>query len=1290
MAPKRWQSNLSRPRRSSRRDRNDPFFSLPPIAPLPAQLPLPQSAPHLEPVLENENVPTTSFLTPEKPSSPHTNFPLGDSLQQSEDRTGALIGADENADGSPTHSGTSSVEQEEICHVPDEHDNESDHTENSELDRPHDATGTANVHSDSDDLLPLNWTTVTSLLGTAGTRRFTNDGYEMFCTFMKWMSSKHTAGVNDVVRDGSSWEVEEAAVIGNAAPAGPAFGTSLPCIRTIRRRILPAARKHAFVPTYVHYFPVDLSRSGSKTGVGTHQSSTTAPVRIVKPSDWAKKDLETSNIADIIAGNNLHRSSGSSGGCSNVIMDIEFSPIVRDRMRVLTTPRIRHDPTGFCFVEEGLPLNIVVDITSSLRGVLRRTLFQLTPSPTLGRGTIRVEVTAVRSNVFFDASESTYGVDCNVNPSRIPEPPRKKIRSTMLTKSPFRPGDILVTLRPPSQTPLSEGSATYGMDVIFRMDRTGHTPARDRIILFLYPYNSETGIPERYSAQSRQFTVLDIYSSGSNRSFLCEGPETRGEYAPPYGKLSDGRNYIVYRFLLYSDGFTPYSGRKGSMGGCYILPLGISPESRSRVGAIRRIGLTPPGISTNSVLEWIIPDIVKGTTDGFPVTTADGTEAILFLDCIGFVGDYPAVSEVLDVLGHTANAPCHLCSFTRYDKSGRGTSAYAYTSRVCSGHPSFIRTRNRVAQLRTGGVDAGSLRALGLQQEESLANRSQPLHDLSVALSRARPSVPLTAGGVRVVPSVLEPYRSCVIAPDHLFLGISQDIINCLLKLIPVEVRRAAHVLAREALLHNHLVYQKELFNVAKMEVHSMSVSAMYSLLLIAPSSFRNALIVSQCRSSGREKEDIDLGLDILESFQALVTRTQYRPDTLLDGATCANSVVGEHSRSFLTDLQEQCCKLVSKISTLCTRSVKAKQHLDKPNVHRLVEFYSFTLPAFGNVVHIQELVFERAHQELKRGVVLSNYHNPQLQAMDGAIGNDWINRLGIELQDVSEEGLGWTDGIVRSVLRLFGHPERNGEVSEELRMRVRNMFPPPVLRTVRSNQRALSSLLHTSYSWTLYGQTRRQPEAASREPHLRRNDWGELVREAKETLAALIARTRLPMSSSDEALLIPDVEVVEFNEAKWCVTYGSAHRTRVVLSTIRCGDVVQKVADSTAVSLRRTEKVNVEDDAAHLENPDIREMWMVAAILRASVEDTRHAQFPYILTFPCDINNGVLRLSPKSCGGYLMQLTKNVRRVMVLHKCTKQCEISSEKVVRHEDSIQTGGTFFPFGRFEGYPPRQS
>ena len=238
------------------------------------------------------------------------------------------------------------------------------------------------------------------------------------------------------------------------------------------------------------------------------------------------------------------------------------------------------------------------------------------------------------------------------------------------------------------------------------------------------------------------------------------------------------------------------------------------------------------------------------------------------LDCVGFIADYPAISEAIDVLGHNSNAPCHLCFFKRYDKSGRGEPMYAYTTRVCSGHPSFIRNEQRLKELRSGELVETELRDLGMEGSSSFESSVRPLHNLNEALAAVRGQVPLTKTGKRVVASIFDPYRSSIIAPDHLFLGITHNVLNAVLKVAPVSMRRVAHVLIRECLEKDFLVHQSEVFNLSNAVVHSMSISAMYSILLVAPCSFRNAVCIYPfSKSRPREERVYNEAVDLLEKF---------------------------------------------------------------------------------------------------------------------------------------------------------------------------------------------------------------------------------------------------------------------------------------------------------------------------------------------------------------------------------------------------------------------------------------
>ena len=79
------------------------------------------------------------------------------------------------------------------------------------------------------------------------------------------------------------------------------------------------------------------------------------------------------------------------------------------------------------------------------------------------------------------------------------------------------------------------------------------------------------------------------------------------------GSLPSGEKFYVYRLLLYADDFNPRSQLfpRGSVGGVYMSPAGFNIRSRRMQASIRTISLTPPGVTTNFILDYIIEDLVE-------------------------------------------------------------------------------------------------------------------------------------------------------------------------------------------------------------------------------------------------------------------------------------------------------------------------------------------------------------------------------------------------------------------------------------------------------------------------------------------------------------------------------------------------------------------------------------------------------------------------------------------------------------------------------------------------------
>lgn len=68
------------------------------------------------------------------------------------------------------------------------------------------------------------------------------------------------------------------------------------------------------------------------------------------------------------------------------------------------------------------------------------------------------------------------------------------------------------------------------------------------------------------------------------------------------------------------------------------------------------------------------------------------------------------------------------------------------------------------------------------------------------------------------------------------------------------------------------------------------------------------------------------------------------------------------HWKHRLRFLLNRAMKYGKSLYELCSESKVAKKYLYKPKVHRLLCFYDYILPCFGNISLTQELVFEQAH----------------------------------------------------------------------------------------------------------------------------------------------------------------------------------------------------------------------------------------------------------------------------------------------------------------------------------------
>ena len=872
----------------------------------------------------------------------------------------------------------------------------------------------------------------------------------------------------------------------------------VPSDSVMRQKILPFLRKHCYAKSCDIEFPIDLRKSGARAAqhrgaVGTRGTTDDrdncggmAKVRIVLPSTWALKDVQTRPIFEAFRSDANNRS--SEGEKSTAECSIEDSFIAKCRRGVLSDPFVRTavvpiDSDGkkglkHIYVPDGTAIRIRCHPGARQVAVIERAKgFRKNDRDGGKPKRRRVAVTSLwelhaRTIVTYEArhdGEHDVHVEKYLQPrmSHLLEWERqhalRAISQCVIGAGAkgkgTRAGDVITVLLPIG---MEEGDIVPHVVLVNRYLKEQVGEASTMLLCFSpgASFAEARNPPDRLGSPNyEEIRVSGVFSDGFGDHRSQWHPASPREDAPCWGKLEDGRNYFVYRFLLYTDDFEPFTSRKGSFGGCYMLPLNLPPRKRGSYQAVRVIGLPPPGVSTNCVLRYIVQDIVRGSTEGFPTKNAEGEDVVVFLDPVGSIGDYPAVSHTLDVLGHTSNSPCHICSFRKYDLSSTGGTKNAYTSVVNGQTSTHARSKYRNASTRKDATET-QLRTLGLAAEEG---EDLPFHVLSTSLEAVQEEVPKTENGVSVVPAIFDPYRSAVIAPDHLLSGLAQDVLNACISAASPRIREVAELQILGALKKFRMGRQNRLFGTNNLL--SMNMSDIFSVLLIAPMAFENAARMMDGKGEGH-REKFDGAVKLVVMFQKLVSCISFMPVWWKDGPHEVETADGEGGRNEY--ILGRTVDYVETLNEYCRKVKGAGAHLDKPNVHRLVEFCVHTLPAYGSVKHVQELIFERMHQPLKKGVRMSNHQSEQLSALELVLADDWQTRVAIVLRDMGMEPQHWSSSECSQMVNVLSQElGREIDVEDEV---VKNCFQEPVLQLLSQRRGKILSADGEIVTWRGHG----------------------------------------------------------------------------------------------------------------------------------------------------------------------------------------------------------------------------
>lgn len=776
---------------------------------------------------------------------------------------------------------------------------------------------------------------------------------------------------------------------------------------TKAKELCGEAEEELFVKHSYKMYSVDFNKTQSKGGRGKMLSNTHAPAIVVYPSDWAKFDFQSTSFSELLT------ASDRAANCMP-FCNIDDVPMAKDRANILSSTSIPNMDGSYVAMVDGLPVQCCIE-----------------PSQLESHEGVVLEVFDVVTK-----NECSVTLQCTIGEATVINKESKSRLQTL-----FCDGTVVAPIR--SREESSVTSDVRGNDInswlVFRTSMDGY---RQSILL-------------RSDADEVNDAHVEIVVSD-----VCARKD-RVDYSPQMcnGVLPNGEKYVLYRFILYADGFTPYRGKFGSYTGVYMMNMNIPPDLRSVHGCIHHVSLTPPGVSGNSVIQDIMKDINSGSTEGFLVQDNLCNTYRMFFDFMGFIGDTPAITETTDLRGHNGIAPCTYCTFQRRETHGANGSRYAYTCAISSKSPAFRRSNTVSTHLRN--MFSGDDKAL------QVYGMSLCFNELGNPWSRYKCNVRTNRRDHHRHTLPFDRYLSLIVAPDHLFERLCEHVMIPIIRCMSTTQRGICNKLLSLYFPRASFQNSGDVINVTKACLNPMSTSERNNVFFLLPDVTRNVLVYDnrfQDTEAGHEKraalvECIDLQRTLCECM----SRVYFFPKEARDGVAVVERFCNEHGQEWM---RETVCMLENYIKaahSACVNHPCLREDLDKPSIHRLLEFAHRTLPSFGHVRFINELIFERAHQEMKGGIIQSNHMNPQLQAMRDAIADSWIQMLASATSKITAGGDGWDESSTRLVLRLSGSSEWSGNITMEQVNHIRSTFNEPMLQSLREREHQILPQTSTS-----------------------------------------------------------------------------------------------------------------------------------------------------------------------------------------------------------------------------------
>lgn len=716
------------------------------------------------------------------------------------------------------------------------------------------------------------------------------------------------------------------------------------------------------------------------------------------------------------------------------------------------------------------------------------------------------------------------------------------------------------------------------------------------------------------------------------------------------GRLPSGKPFVVYRFVIYADGFKKHKSLSDSrsVGGIYMLPLGASAETRRSISATRVIALAPHRHSPNEVYRIIHDDIIDGVKKGFEAVDPFGRPVQIFLDVVGMFGDYPALSSSTDVRGHNGAAFCTFCSVRDLTNSRSGSKIY--TTVVHSRRLGTVRTDGRRRFIRADLTDAATIKFIGYSTLSPEDADELPMVRLARDLRGGDPRA-LDKDGEEVVPRGFDSQQSIAAAPDHLISGIINNTMEvCFSSLTLEEVRRIEVRVMHDAKA-NGLETQGRFLKWKDGRVdglRSVSMSQKICILLSSVEPFN-------------EKFNETGGAEFLlpRALQRFVASVYYWPNCDADG-TSPKDVDSSEAVLRVRGAQHRAAKeFVQAASAVYRKNAAKGAPLNKANVHRALELCVHTLNNYGHGRHCSEMVLEMTHRSFKPWLETNPHGNSHITAVERAICNDWQGRLSKQYRTWCKGNDAEKKCSSRALRRLL-----LGEKSLSLHMDSRageslldafhdalgDAFREPVLSQLDMCS-SVNDSAHGTYRWEVFQKAKIVPQ-------------DDTAIESKGILQELLT----VQLGAGEA-------TVEWYETTSFMAVGKfgGRRKSYAHHTLSRGTAV-----SVITAVERGNRLVVREAGVNEERRN--KIFAVYGIMRiqsgevwCSVREMK----------PCRDRYSINGMQPA-----VLKLGRRTRRVGLFHACDANCQVDiSTLKMKHSRGVLAGGMYTVVDRAGGYPP---